>query len=147
MIRVVLDTNLLVSAILSPAGPPAQILKLGIENAITLIFSPAIIAETRRVLLYPKLVKLFQKRQVSVEKIEEFLKKLIRISVMVPGALEVTIVTEDPSDNKIIACALDGRADFLISGDTHLLKLQRYQGVEIISPMDFLATLAPRSKA
>jgi putative PIN family toxin of toxin-antitoxin system len=61
MTRIVIDTNILVSAILTPKGNPAKILKLVLEGTLNLIISPAILEETQQVLRYPRLVKLMKK--------------------------------------------------------------------------------------
>ena len=74
MTRLVLDTNVFVSAILNPRGKPALILKLALRGVIELVISREIIEEINKVLHYPKLLKLLKKNKVSVEEVEAFIK-------------------------------------------------------------------------
>ncbi len=141
MIRAVLDTNVVVSAVLSPQGIPAQILLAGIEKAFTFLFSPPIFTEIRRVLNYPKIARQLSSRQVSNAELEELFTNLASFAVVTPGELVVDVVAADPDDNMFLACALEGRADFLVSGDAHLLELKSHQGVVIVTPQEFLAIL------
>jgi len=138
MTRIVIDTNILVSAILTPEGNPAKILKLVLEGKLNLIISPAILEETLQVFNYPKLVKLLEKNKITPAEVGGFLNKMSKIAVITPGQLDVDAIPEDPSDNKIIACALEGDADFIISGDHHLTDLEIFQGIKIVSPTAFI---------
>jgi hypothetical protein len=138
MNRIVIDTNILVSAILTPGGNPAEILKLVLEGKITLIISPAILEEARRVFNYPKLAKLMKKNKITKEEVYDFLDKMSKIAVITPGKLQIDAIPNDPADNKILACGLEGRADFIISGDHHLLSSKFFQGAKIVDPITFL---------
>ena len=138
MIKVVLDTNLLVSAILSPHGKPADILKLVFNDVITLIISPAILREAHRVLRYPKLLKLMKKNGISFGEVDDFLKKMSRVAFITPGNQNIEVIHDDPSDNMILACALEGNADFIVSGDRHLRDLKVYQNIRIVDPVTLL---------
>lgn len=140
MNRIVIDTNILVSAILTPGGNPAKILKLVLEGKFTLIISPAILEEASRVFNYPRLAKLMKKNKITKEEVYDFLDKMSKIAVITPGKLEIDAIPNDPADNKILACGLEGNADFIISGDHHLLNLKIFQGTKIISPATFLKT-------
>lgn len=62
-------------------------------------------------------------------------------SILTPGELEVDVVTDDPTDNKIIACALEGKADSIVSSDVHLAKRGSYQGIPIVPPRYLLVQL------
>lgn len=141
MTRIVIDTNILVSAILTPEGNPAKILKLVLEGKLNLIISPAILEETRQVFNYPKLVKLLEKNKITSVEVDGFLDKMSKIAVITPGKLEINAIPEDPADNKIIACALEGGADYIISGDHHLTDLKIFQGIKIVGPAAFLKSL------
>jgi hypothetical protein len=138
MTRIVIDTNILVSAILTPKGNPAKILKFILEGKLNLIISPAILEETRRVLRYPRLVKLLKKNKITLNEVYGFLDKLSRIAVITPGQLNIDVIQDDPSDNKILACGQEGEADFIISGDHHLTDLKTFQGIKIVHPSAFL---------
>lgn len=140
--RIVLDTNVLVSAILSPHGKPARILRLVLEGKAVLILSRSVLAETERVLRYPKLRRLLKRKGISLKEVHEFLKKLTGIAVLAPDQTSVNAVSEDPSDNMFLACAVEGQADFIISGDQHLTALGTFQGIMIVDPAEFLRLIA-----
>ena len=138
MTRIVIDTNILVSAILTSEGNPAKILKLVLEGKLNLIISPAILEETRQVFNYPKLAKLMEKNNITRQEVYGFLDKMSRVALITPGKLDIDVIPKDPADNKIIACALEGDADFIISGDHHLTDLKIFQSIKIIDPAAFL---------
>ena len=141
--RVVLDTNVLVSAILSPGGTAAQILQLGRVGRFELVFSSDTIREHLQVLRYPKIRKLLERRNLSLDTVESFLEQLTRISIPVPAKIKIDAIQEDPSDNIFLACAVEGNADYVVSGDHHLKDLGAYQGIEILHPAAFLEIIEP----
>lgn len=142
MIRTVLDTNVWVSGVLSPGNPPAIILEFALTGKIRLITSPGIIREVVRVFQYPKVKKALEKHRVTSREVEDVFLKLAKMSIITAGEKLVEAVLEDPVDNMVISCALEGRADFIISGDHHLTDLENYQGIKIIAPADFLELMA-----
>ncbi|RPH49219.1 MAG: putative toxin-antitoxin system toxin component, PIN family [Desulfobacteraceae bacterium] len=144
--KIVLDTNQLISAILSPDGNPAIILDEVLAGTLTLVISSKILQEAENVLSYPKLVELLKKKGVSPEKIKALLDKLRIIGVMTHDILHPDIIRTDPSDNMILACAIEGEADFIISGDHHLTDLKTYQSIRIIDPATFITQLAEARK-
>ena len=136
--RVVLDANQFVSAVLVPVGHPAQILRAWREGRFELALSPSIVAEIRRVLLYPRLRK---KHGWSEEQIDTFLKGLTKAATITLEQLSVRVVDDDPTDDKYLACALEADASYIVTGDGHLQRLGIYQGVKIVSPAVFLRIL------
>jgi hypothetical protein len=138
MTRLVLDTNVFVSAILNPLGKPALILKLALRGVIELVISREIIEEINKVLHYPKLLKLLKKTKVSVEEVEAFINNIDTIAEITKGELVLEVIKDDPTDNIILACAVEGRADFIISEDSHLLGLESFEEIEIVAPATFL---------
>jgi len=139
MMRIVLDTNVLVSAILSPRSSSAQIIGLVLDDALNCAVSRDILDEAYRVVRYPKLVKLMKKYGVTSEEVESVIERLSRIAVVTPGELTVDVIQDDPSDNKILTCAVESEADFIISGDNHLTDLHEYNGITIVKPGTFLS--------
>jgi putative PIN family toxin of toxin-antitoxin system len=126
---------------LSAAGTPARILDAWRHERFQLIMSDAILNEVGRVLRYPKIVQ----RHVWTEaEIDRFLHSLASFSLKTPGALTVNIITDDPSDNRYLECAVEGSADVIVSGDRDLLALGSYEGIAIVQPSAFLAHLASR---
>ncbi len=132
MIRVVMDTNVIVSAALSQEGNPALIMRMILLDEIKNSTTQEIIAEVKEVLERPKITKKTSliEREFILKVIEEFSEKIN------PG-LTFDEVKEDPDDNKILECAVAAAADFIISGDGHLLNLKEFRGIKIISPAEF----------
>ena len=100
--------------------------------------------EVRRVLSYPKLKKLHRR---SPQEIERFLGKLEKIALVTPGSLAVSAVKDDPSDDIYLACAVEGNADFIVSGDHHLTDLRVFHGIRIVNPAAFLKAIAEQGRA
>jgi len=141
MIRVVIDANQFVSALLKPDSNPAEVIRMARKSTIQLIMSPEIIDEIRAVLLYPKIMK---RHRRTAEEIEVFLKKLMKVAVIVRSGERLDVIKDDPSDNKYLECAVEGKAAYIISGDKHLTDLQFFRGIKIIDPAKFLKqTLKP----
>lgn len=138
MIRAVFDTNVFISALFNPKRPPAQVLELALQGKIRLIVSPQLVEEIERVLTYPKVKKLLKKRQTTTGEVVEAIAKILKVAVLTPGDLTIEAVPDDPADDMVLACALEGKADFIISGDHQLLDLENYQGIKIVNPARFL---------
>ena len=135
MLRLVLDANVFVSAVLKPRSDLARIFDLLKAGKVKLIISSDILSEIRAVLLYPKLRK---RHRRTPKKIDDFLKKTVRVSIITSGKMKVEAIKDDPEDNKYLAAAAEGKADFIISGDHHLIELGVFQGIRILSPSMFL---------
>jgi putative PIN family toxin of toxin-antitoxin system len=135
MKRVVLDADIFVSAVLNPSSNPGHILELVRQNAVQLLLSPDILTEVKAVLLYPRLVKLHHR---SPKWIKTFLNELTALAELTPGELVVDAIKDDPSDNIYLACAVEGKADFIISGDKHLKNLKHFRNIPIVEPVAFL---------
>jgi putative PIN family toxin of toxin-antitoxin system len=132
-LRVVLDSNVSISAILF-GGKPKQILDLVIRGEMILIASAAILDEVEAVLGREK----FRFSRAAARAVINEIEALAEI---VKPTTSVSAVPEDPDDDRVIACAVDGRADRLVTGDRHLLKIGAYGGVAIVNPDDFLEAL------
>jgi uncharacterized protein len=142
MIRAVLDTNVWVSAILTPGNPPAKILELALTGKIRLIISPGIIREIGQVVQYPKVKKALNKQRITSQEVDEVILKLLKVGLITSGEILAAGVSDDPADDMVIACAVEGHADFIISGDHHLTDLKNYQGIKIVAPSTFLALIS-----
>lgn len=141
MIRVVVDTNILISAVLSPKGMAARILVYERNDKIELAFSPATSGEVFRVLKSPKIKALLKKRGVPLGKVLSFMKVLISNSVSTAGSIEVDTIEDDPSDNVFLSCAFEAEADFIISDDAHLNRLKSFHGIQIVDMTVFLKVM------
>ena len=136
MIRAVLDTNVWVSALIVPVGKPTQIRLY--RHILVPLISEEILAEVAKVLRYPRIGKRYG---VTDEAAAGYLAELRRICTLIHVRSEVRVVQEDPKDDMIVACAIDGGADYIVTGDPHLLRLKGYKGIRILSPSDFLSAL------
>ena len=130
-IRVVIDTNVIVSAILF-GGIPGKLISLWKSGRITPLASKAMIDEYIKVLAYPKFK--LSENEINYIFYNEILP-YFEVIIPKPGQ---TIVQEDPSDDKFIHCAESGKASVIISGDQHLLNLKSYGKIKIITPSRFL---------
>lgn len=129
--RVVIDTNVLISALLFK-GELSQIHKLWKNKRIVSLVTREIFDEFLRVLKYPK----FQLSDDDIQYIiqEEILPYFEVIEIID----DLKGISKDPDDDKFISCAVNGKAEFIISGDKHLLEISGYQEILIISPNEFL---------
>ena len=130
MTRVVLDTNVVVSG-LGWSGPPAAIIDAVTAGELTLLSSPALIAELRRVLSYSKLAKVFANPNAIADLV-------VSVSVQVLTSTQLQVVGDD-SDNRVVEAALDGGADYVVSGDDDLLSLGSFEGIPIVTSAAFIA--------
>lgn len=137
--RVVVDTNVLVSRFLSPTGPPAQLFARLERHAFALLVSEPILAEYQRVLQYPYLS---ERHGMSTAAIVELVVSLRQVAILVTPTEQLDVIAADPADNMFLECAVAGGAAYIVSGDAHLLRLGAYQGISILTPRAFLAVVA-----
>lgn len=135
--RVVLDTNVIISATLIRGGREDQILRLWRRGGFHLVLSPQILEELGRALFYEKLQRT---RWMSRAQVGELLQLLAQASVLVPGRLEIE-ASRDAEDDKFIVAAVEARAPFLVTGDRDLLALGSYRDVRIVRPAQFLSVI------
>lgn len=133
MLKVVLDTNVLISAIVF-GGIPRKILDLVIDGKIQLCISEAIINEVKSVLSRKK----FNYPQKILDKI---ILELENITVDVEPKIKINLIQNDPDDNIILECAKEINADIIVSGDNDLLSIIYFEGIKILNPKDFLETV------
>jgi putative PIN family toxin of toxin-antitoxin system len=120
MIRAVVDTNTLISGVISPLGAPAQIMRHWQQGDFLLLTSPALLGELRRVLEYPRIA---ERLGWSTEERRQFKESFETLTLITSGTLSLAGVTRDPSDDPVVACAVEGEAEFIVSGDQDLLVL------------------------
>lgn len=140
MLKAVLDTNVLVSGLLKRGrqGIPDQILRR--INQFELYLSEAILQETNRVLHYGRIQ---QKYRLAEGDIADYLIYLRTIATIIENVPTVDVVPQDPDDNIIVGCALKAGAQYVVSGDPHLTDLKEHQGIQMVSPAEFVALLTP----
>lgn len=133
MRRVVLDTNVLVSAVISD-GKPRELLRKGISKKYRIVTSDSILKELVTVLHRPKF-------KTNEDEIHRIVLALLQTAEVVDVISKFNLVKEDPKDDIFIATAYDGRADFISTGDNHLLALKKFKDIEIVSVKQMLKRL------
>jgi uncharacterized protein len=133
MIRVVADTNIFISALMF-GGLPSSFLDLAFLGSFRLVTSPALLDELDE--------KLRVKFEIASEDADLIRARLEKVSLIVKPDLTLTIVKEDPEDNRVLECAVTGKANYVVSGDRHLLKVGSYDGVPIVTVWQFMDALA-----
>lgn len=130
--RVVLDTNIYISSVFW-VGKPHQIVELAINREIEVFISPQILEELERVL----------KRDFieDHEFIESQIGLILEYAKIVRPLNTIQAVKDDPDDNKIIECAVASKADYIVTGDPHLLNLKEFDKIKIVTPDGFLGLL------
>jgi uncharacterized protein len=129
--RLVIDTNVFVSAAILADSVPRQAVDRALDHGV-LLFSETTMNELKRVLSRPKFNRYLTREGRAI-----FLAQLERVAEMVP-AIQVVRECRDPKDDKFLEVALNGRADVIVTGDADLLKMSPWRGVEVLSPAHFL---------
>ena len=138
MFKVVLDTNIFVSSLIKKDSVPARLIQLWRENAFLIIISEQMLDEMRKVFQYPHIKN---KYKLKDEDINAVITTIEKDAIVLTDVLELNVIKEDPDDNKVLACALEVRADYIISGDKHLLTLKKYENIPIVKVKEYLNIL------
>ena len=131
MVKAVIDTNVIVSAAKSTDGNPAQIFEMLLLEEITSYTTKNIIEEIKEVLARPRI-------KLNLLEQEFILSNYEKSSIKIETTSKFDIIKEDPDDNKFLECAVDAKAEYIISGDDHLLKLREFKGIKILTPAEFV---------
>lgn len=141
--RIVLDTGVLVSATLIPQGIFAKVLDAWRDQDYELLLSPSISKEIADTIKQPHLR---ERHGWSDEEVDDFLEGLELFGRMTPGELTVTELEADPDDDKYLACAVEGAADYVVSRNALLQDLIAYHDIPIITPHQFWELLSNDTK-
>ena len=131
-IRAVLDTNVFISGYLSESGASYEVIQHWKQKSFQLVFSAEIVEE---------IVEKFLEMRFDSETIDNLVSSIYLLGAATEGLYEVSVVCDDPDDDIFIATALEGNADFIVSLNYHLRSLKHYQGIQIVSPGQFLRYL------
>lgn len=129
MIKVVLDTNVFISALFWQ-GSPYKLLQKGLNGDFAVFTSTEILDEVRD--------KLINKFNFPLDDADNFIEIITVNSSITEEKIKLNVVKKDSSDNKIIECAFISNVDYIVSGDKHLLDLKQYRKIRILSPQEFL---------
>ena len=129
--RVVVDTNVAVSGLLWD-GPPNDILKRARDGFVVLVACQESVKELQRILQYKRFQARLSMLGISADEVSAYYMNLVRF---VPNPKEVPkVIREDPFDNLFLALASEGKAQLVVTGDHHLLRLGRHMEIEIVTP-------------
>ena len=141
VIKVVFDTNVIVSGLIASSGSPHEVLEAWHRGDVVLLVCEAIADEVTGVLQRPYFR---DKRQITRSDIARIKNSLETDAVVVSPEVTLEVVRDDPDDNRILECALEGGAEYVVSGDHHLLELKRFRGTQIVTAREFLSILELR---
>jgi putative PIN family toxin of toxin-antitoxin system len=137
VIRAVLDTNVLVSALITPSGPPHRILTAWQDREFVLFTCLPLLRELNRVLHYPRLQG---KYHLTEADIFAYLGLLRIRGTIVALPDEIPRMCSDPTDDKLLACALVAQAGYIVTGNNHVLVLDKIGPAQIVTPNAFATT-------
>ena len=137
--KVVLDANIFVSSLVNTQGNPKHIMSAWEEGVFDLLVSVPILEEVGRVLRYPRIAKRHKQDELAIQRFLELLKNE---AILIEPKEQLNVVLEDKSDNRYLECALEGKAQYLVSGDNHLLDIGEYKGIIILPPAAFMVFMS-----
>ena len=131
-LKVVFDTNVFISAFVIPGGKAEEVYLHALKGDFPLYSSIAILHETAQ--------KLREKFGWQENRIAHLLKAIAKVATVIKTQPHLHLLTDEP-DNRILECAIEVKADFIVTGDKHLLDLKHFQDIDIITLSDFLEAL------
>jgi putative PIN family toxin of toxin-antitoxin system len=135
--KVVLDANVYISTLISQRGNPHYIFVSWLQGEIEVLITQSILDEVGRALRYPRIAK---RHNLGEEGISQFIDMLSQQGTHVEPVETLNVVV-DESDNRYLECAVAGKADYLVTGDEHLLGVQSFRGIHILNPSEFATLL------
>ncbi|MGA3290928.1 MAG: putative toxin-antitoxin system toxin component, PIN family [Candidatus Bathyarchaeia archaeon] len=138
--RVVFDTNVLISALIT-TGKPKELFQMAAEKQIQLITSKEILKEFSEVADDPRI-----KKYVDEQDIIAFLKIIDIAAKIIKVKSQFREINEDPDDDVVLRTAFDSKADYIISGDKHLLSKGTFKGIKILTVSEILKLLKKQAK-
>lgn len=137
--RVVVDTNVVVSALLKTESPPGEVIQAWRRGEFQIVSSAALLTELEAVLSRPRL----RRRATSTgDEIASVLSSIAKTAVIVEPTVGLRVVTSDPDDDRVLEAAVAGTADYIVSGDRDLLEIGSFEDIPIVTPARFIAILA-----
>jgi putative PIN family toxin of toxin-antitoxin system len=141
VIRAVIDTNVLASGFVIAGTPPDLLIRLWLAGGFVLVYSDHVVDELARTLLKP-----YFRSRLTPEQRASNIGLLPAFGVWTPLTVPIHAVATQPEDDLILSTAVSGRADYLVTGDGPFIRrVPTYQGIQLISPRDFLTILMEES--
>ena len=135
-IRVVFDTNIWVSLALKKGLAESYKPILEDKKRISIYMSGQMLSELGRVLTYPRIAQILEKSNVDPRSALASIVKRVSLRTVIEGTIDE--IKSDESDNRVLECALDSQASYVVSGDLHLSDLKEFQGIKIVTASRFL---------
>jgi len=135
--RVTLDTNVLISGTFWN-GPSFEIVRKVSLNEIELVATKETIAEYNKIINSEEIMDKSKEKDLMVN---DAVLEILEHSNLVDPKRKFDLIKDDPDDNKLLECAFEGKAEFIISKDKHLLKIKEFEGIKIVSPEQFLSLI------
>jgi putative PIN family toxin of toxin-antitoxin system len=135
MLKVVFDTNVIVSAALYEKSLPSLLLSLGLEDKVRFFVSPAVLNEYEAVLKRPRF-------KLGHKEVTELMGKISRKALMVTPTKRLRIIKADEPDNRILECAIKANADFIITGNKRHFPFEEFKGSKIVTPREFINSIS-----
>lgn len=133
--KAVIDTNVLVSGLFAETGSVAELMELWIDEKFELVTSEEILSELYRVLHKPSVQEHFKPAE---DDINEYIETLREKATITPDLYQTDRIKKDPTDNKFLACGLESKADYVVSGDKHLREIKHFHGIKLIDVKGFV---------
>ena len=133
--RVVFDTNVLISALIT-TGKPKELFQHAVKGHVQLVISKNLLQEFIQISKDPRI-----RKYISEDDVVAFLKIIDRTAKITKVKSQFNVVTEDPDDDMVVRAAFDGKADYIVSGDKHLLSLREFRGIRIINVDEMMKVL------
>jgi putative PIN family toxin of toxin-antitoxin system len=140
-LRAVIDTNLFISGLFAKDSVSAQLQNLWIDQKFELVTSVEIIKEVSRVLSYPRIKERFKPKEDNVRR---FFQLIFRKAIISKDVYHTDKIVDDPTDNKFLACALEKKADYIVSRDPHLRNIKHFHGIQIVDATTFIEKVKAR---
>lgn len=134
--RAVIDTNLFVSGLFADQGTAFQLQELWVKGVFELAVSEDILKEVRSTLLKPAVDKKLHLDKAGVNEVIDLIRE--KAVIVTKDRYETDVITADCSDNKFLACALEADADYIVSGDNHLLEIKHFHKIQIVDANAFV---------
>lgn len=136
-IKVVLDSNVWISIFMKKTLG-REFSRIFEMEKVEVYVSETILREISRVLVYPKIKRLLKDSGVTIEII---IQQILEKSNVTKPKSKLNVIKEDPEDNRILECAVKANADFIVSGNRHLLELKKYDSIKIVTPRQLIEEL------
>jgi putative PIN family toxin of toxin-antitoxin system len=143
VLKAVIDTSVMVSVAFPKGELAGELRDMIADGAFMLVTSKEIMAELYRVLHYPRILKQFN---ASKDDIDEFIGMIMEHALLAKGRYSLHKIKEDSTDDMFLACAMEAKADFIVSRDPHLRNLKQFHGIKIIDVKEFVERVRKEMK-